>query len=68
MPDTEAHFTDIETKIAYLEDFINKLQTIAVEHSDSIDRLKVENRALRAKLGDVADAVLEMPHTRPPHY
>jgi SlyX protein len=65
---TEDQFTGLETKLAYLEDFINKLQAIAVEHSDSIDRLKMENRALRAKLGEVADAIQEIPNLRPPHY
>ncbi len=58
----------IETKIAYLEDFMNKLQAIAVEHTETIDRLKNENRALRAKLGELADAVQDIPNVRPPHY
>jgi len=65
---TDDQFTGIETKLAYLEDFINKLQAIAVEHSDSIDRLTMENRALRAKLGEVADAIQDTPNIRPPHY
>jgi len=60
--------TNIETKLAFLEDFMNKLQSIAVEHSESIDRLKSENRALRDKLGEVADAVQDIPNLRPPHY
>jgi len=65
---TEEHFTNIETKLAYMEDFINKLQAITVEHSEAIDRFKGENRALRAKLGEIEDAVQEMPNVRPPHY
>lgn len=68
MAATEGQLTGIETKLAYLEDFINKLQTIAVEHSDAIDQLKLENRALRAKLGEVANAIQETPNLRPPHY
>ncbi len=58
----------IETKLAYLEDFLNKLQSIAVEHTESIDRLKSENRALKAKLGEIDDAMQDIPNARPPHY
>lgn len=68
MSTIEENLTAIETKLAYLEDFINKLQTIAVEHADSIDRLKIENRAIRAKLGEMDDVLQEMPNVRPPHY
>jgi SlyX protein len=58
----------IETKLAYLEDFMNKLQSIAIEHTESIDRLKSENRALKAKLGEIDDAMQDIPNVRPPHY
>ncbi len=58
----------IETKLAYLEDFVNKLQSIAIEHTESIDRLKSENRALKAKLGEIDDAMQDIPNVRPPHY
>jgi SlyX protein len=58
----------IETKLAYIEDFMNKLQTIVVEHTEAIDRLKNENKALRAKLGELADTVQDIPNVRPPHY
>ena len=68
MAPTEENMTKIETKLAYLEDFINKLQTIAVEHTDSIDRLHNENRAMRDKLGEIDDALQELPNARPPHY
>lgn len=58
----------IETKLAYIEDFMNKLQNIAVEHTEAIDRLKNENKALRAKLGELSDTVQDIPNVRPPHY
>ena len=58
----------IEMKLSYLEDFMNKLQAITVEHTDSIDRIKAENRALRDKLGEVSDAIQDIPNVRPPHY
>lgn len=68
MPHNIEEITQIETKLAYLEDFMNKLQAIAFEHTESIDRLKNENRVLRAKLGEIEDVVQELPNIRPPHY
>jgi SlyX protein len=69
---TEERFGDdivrIETKLAYIEDFMNKLQAIVVEHTEAIDRLKNENKALRAKLGELSDTVQDIPNVRPPHY
>ena len=68
MPSTEEHITHIETKLAYLEDFLNKIQAITVEHAEAIDRIYTENRALKDKLGEIDDMVQDMPHVRPPHY
>ncbi|HKL85891.1 MAG TPA: SlyX family protein [Treponemataceae bacterium] len=68
MKNIDDRLINVETKLAYLEDFINKLQEIAVEHSESIERLKQENRMLKTKLGDIEDSVQEIPNIRPPHY
>lgn len=68
MDTAEERLTLIETKLAYLEDFVNKLQAITVDHTDEIDRLKNENRAIRAKMGEIEDAVQDIPNRRPPHY
>lgn len=64
-----ARLTPLETKLAYLEDFVASLQEVTAEHSALIDSLKKENRRLYDKLieleesgkGSVADG-------RPPHY
>ena len=68
MDTTNDQLIRIETKLAFLEDFMNKLQSIAAEHTEEIDRLKGENRVLRAKVGEIADAVQDIPNIRPPHY
>lgn len=68
MDTTHERITHIETKLAYLEDFMNKLQSIAVEHTEAIERLKGENRAIREKIGDLNDAMQDVPNVRPPHY
>ncbi len=64
----EQRIIGLETKLAYLDDFMAKIQAITVEHTDAIERLKAENRALRAKLGEVEDQLQDLPNQRPPHY
>lgn len=64
----ENRITAIETKLAYLEDFLNKLQAVTVEHSTVIDRLKTESRLMKDKISDLAGAVQDIPNVRPPHY
>jgi SlyX protein len=68
MDNNEERIVALETKLAWLEDFVGKLQGIAVEHTDFIDRIKAENRALHDKLENLEDAVQDMPNIRPPHY
>jgi len=65
---SEQRIIGLETKLAYLDDFMAKIQAITVEHTDAIERLKAENRALRAKLGEVEDQLQDLPNQRPPHY
>lgn len=68
MDDQAERMVSLETKLAYIEDFVDRLQAIVVEHSGEIDRLKTENRALKTKLTDVEESIHEMPDQRPPHY
>ena len=51
----EDRITALEIKIAYLEDFLNKLQAIAVEQGEIVDTLKVENRVLKSKIKEILD-------------
>ena len=61
--------TAIEIKLAYLEDFVNKLQKIAVEQGNLVDTLKAENRVLKAKLSELIEAQEgDIPNRKPPHY
>ena len=65
----EDRITALEIKIAYLEDFLNKLQAIAVEQGEIVDTLKVENRVLKSKIKEILDnQEQEIPNRRPPHY
>ena len=65
----EKRITELEIKIAYLEDFLNKLQAIAVEQGKVVDTLKAENRVLKAKIKEILDnQEQDIPNRRPPHY
>ena len=64
----ENRIVQLEIKLAYLEDFMNKIQTIVVDQEEAIDRLKGENAAIKEKIGEMEDNFEEIPNRRPPHY
>ena len=60
---------ELETKLAYLEDFMNQIQEVAVQQTKDIEKLKVENKILKDKVKDLSDwAEGDMPNRKPPHY
>ncbi|MCQ2610296.1 MAG: SlyX family protein [Treponema sp.] len=63
----DKRFIDLETKFAYLEDFVQKLQEVTVEYSREIDKLKFENKLMAEKMEDLANSE-EIPNRKPPHY
>ena len=65
---TENRFVALETKLAYLEDFVEKLQTVSVEQAKEIDFLREENRVLSARFRELLDSMEEIPNKKPPHY
>jgi SlyX protein len=66
--ETEKHIIALETKLAYLEDFVNQLQDVCVGQAKQIDVLKQENKLISGKLQDLADNIEEIPDRKPPHY
>lgn len=67
--ETEERIVQLETKLAYLEDFLNQLQGVAVENSRTIEKLREENKLMAQKLRDLSDHMEEdIPNRRPPHY
>lgn len=67
--ETEDRIISLETKMAYMEDFINQLQAVSVEHTETIDMLRKENRLLAQKVKDLSDqAEGDIPNRKPPHY
>ena len=67
--EVEEKIISLETKLAYMEDFVNQLQAVSVEHTETIERLRTENKLLSQKLHEVSD-ILEgdIPNRKPPHY
>ncbi len=63
----ENRFIELETKIAYMDDFINKLQEEAVENQKMIQILREENQVLAGRIQDLSEN-MEIPNRRPPHY
>ena len=68
MTESDDRLVAIEMKLAYLEDFLGRLQETVLQLNDDLDKIKNENKALRTKLTDLSDAMQDMPHVRPPHY
>ena len=64
---TEERFVKLEMKIAFMEDFIEKLQEVAVENQKTIEILREENRILAGRIQDLSEN-LEIPNRKPPHY
>ena len=67
--DAEERIIQIETKFAYLEDFLNQIQGVAVENSKTIEMLREENRLMAQKIRDISDQMEgDIPNRKPPHY
>lgn len=65
--DTENRFIALETKIAFMDDFINKLQNEVVEQQKLIEILRGENKILSSRIMDLSENI-EIPNRKPPHY
>ncbi len=66
--DSENRFIAVETKLAYLEDFVEKLQEVAVEQGKEIERLRDENKLLSSRFRELQDSLEDIPNRKPPHY
>ncbi|MDR0758848.1 MAG: SlyX family protein [Treponema sp.] len=58
----------IETKLAFLEDFIVRLQDEVVARNAVMDVLKTEHTAIKEKLLQISRDMEEIPSQKPPHY
>lgn len=62
-------FMAMEMKLAYMEDFINQIQEVAVEQAKTIDKLKGEIKLMSNKIREMSDSLDgDIPNRKPPHY
>lgn len=67
--EAEERFTAIEMKLAYMEDFVNQIQKVAVEQSSTIEKLKKEVKLMSDRIREMSDAMEgDIPNRKPPHY
>ena len=63
-----ARLEKIETKLAFLEDFLIRLQDEVVGRNAALDRLIDENAVVRERLNAISQSLEKMPNPKPPHY
>ena len=67
--ETDDRITAIEMKLAYMEDFVNQIQNVAVEQTKTIDKLQKEIKMMADKMREMSDTMEgDIPNRRPPHY
>ena len=61
--------TAIEMKLAYMEDFVNQIQNVAVEQTKTIDKLQKEIKQMSDKMREMSNTMEgDIPNRKPPHY
>lgn len=67
--ETDERLTAIEMKLAYMEDFVNQIQNVAVEQAKTIDRLQKEMKLMSEKIREMSNTMEgDIPNRKPPHY
>lgn len=62
----EERLIAVESKIAYLENYVNELNEVVIEQEKLIRKLAVESEDLRKQISSGKDALPE--NEKPPHY
>ena len=67
--ETDERLIAIEMKLAYMEDFVNQVQNVAVEQAKTIDKLQKEVKLMSDRIREMSDAMEgDIPNRKPPHY
>ena len=67
--ETDERLTIIEMKLAYMEDFVNQIQNVAVEQAKTIDKLQKEKKLMVDRIRKMSNNFEgEIPNMKPPHY
>ena len=66
---TEARLTELEIKLAFTEDLVERLEAVVIEQQRQIDRLMQELLRLREQMQQAGSATSgPSGDERPPHY
>ena len=63
----EERLITIETKLAYLENYINELNQVIIEQNETIKKLTLETEQIKKKVQS-RDAEKLPENEKPPHY
>lgn len=63
----EERLTKTETSLAFIDDFLQKVQDEALKQWKEIEILQKQNAALHAKIQELTENE-EIPNEKPPHY
>ena len=67
--ETDERLTAIEMKLAYMEDFVNQIQNVAVEQAKTIDKLQKEVKLMSDRIREMSNNMeVNIPNRKPPHY
>ena len=67
--ETDERLTAIEMKLAYMEDFVNQIQNVAVEQAKTIDKLQKETKLMADRIREMSKSMEgDIPNRKPPHY
>jgi len=66
--DVRARLERIETKLAYAEDFLNRLHEEVLLRNALTDRLAAEQAAIKERIVLLSQELEDIPSRRPPHY
>lgn len=58
----------LEIKLAYIEDFLERLQSAVLEQTRQTEKLSQEHRVLKEKILFLTKELEEIPNRKPPHY
>lgn len=64
----EDRLTQVEMKLAYLEDAVMTLNDLVVRQGREMELLQSARDNLEAKLAELAELASDIPNRRPPHY
>jgi SlyX protein len=58
----------IEIKLAYMEDFLSRLQDEFLVRLRDFDRIRAEQETIKERIRQISRDSGEIPHRKPPHY